>query len=357
MKTAQRESSYVIPHYLPLKNFCKIENKFIVELGAGESFKRLKLDYSSMNVLKKFLEPHSISDILKETDLPKDEIKKFCEHLIREKIIIEAKEIPDDYKRYDRHLQYYSLNGLCPIKAQEILKDVSITLVGVGGVGNWIALNLVGLGIKKIKLVDPDVIEKSNLTRQVLFSENDIGKFKVEVAANQLRERNRSLLVEPINSIVNDVNISTLIQDSDFVVLSADRPFFAIQKWLNDECLKLKIPLLNVGYVAGDGIMGPLVIPGVTSCLACNGYIDENNYYLKDKDSDAEAFSSHFISPSFACLNSLISCMASYEIVKFLLGFGECITINNVIRMNPLDFSIKKIYCERNKICKACQLI
>jgi molybdopterin-synthase adenylyltransferase len=101
--------------------------------------------------------------------------------------------------------------------------------------------------------------------------------------------------------------------------------------------------------------MGPLVLPGSSACLACNGYIDEDNYYLHSKDKDAELFSDHFKSPSFSCLNSLISCMASYEIIKFLLGFGECITINHSVRINPLDFTIKKIYCERNKTCIACQ--
>lgn len=188
-----------------------------------------------------------------------------------------------------------------------------------------------------------------------LVSEEDIGKLKVEVAAKQLKQRNENLIIEDINLTINENNVSELIHGSSFVVLSADRPFFAIQKWLNNECVKLKIPLLNVGYSAGDGLMGPLVIPGTTSCLACNGFIDDNNYYLKDRDDDAEAFSAHFKSPSFACLNSLVSCMASYEIVKLLLGFGECITKNNAIWINPLDFSIKKIYCERSKTCKVCQ--
>jgi molybdopterin-synthase adenylyltransferase len=181
MKANLDELIYIIPQYLPLKNFRKEAGKFIIELGAGESFKKLKLDYSSMEILKKFLSPHSISDILNSTQLDKNEVEKFCAHLINEKIIIQYQKVPDEYKRYDRHLQYYALNGLCPIKAQDTLKDLTITLIGVGGIGNWISLNLIGLGIKKIKLVDPDFIEESNLTRQVLFSEEDIGKSKVRV--------------------------------------------------------------------------------------------------------------------------------------------------------------------------------
>ena len=99
--------------------------------------------------------------------------------------------------------------------------------------------------------------------------------------------------------------------------------------------------------------MGPLVIPGVSSCLACSGYLDGDNYYLKN-DNEIEDFANHFKSPSFSCLNSLISCMASYEIVKYLLKFGECISVNNTIQINPLDFTIKKIQCLRSSKCKTC---
>ncbi|WP_195155577.1 HesA/MoeB/ThiF family protein [Candidatus Protochlamydia phocaeensis] len=243
-----------------------------------------------------------------------------------------------------------------PIKTQDNLKKLSITLLGVGGIGNWIALNFVGMGIQKIRLVDPDIIEESNLTRQVLFGEKDVGKFKVEIAEKQLKERNKDLTIEAIKEKVTESNISDLIDKADFVILSADRPFFYIQKLVNQACVKLKIPLLNVGYAAGEGLMGPLVIPGVSSCLACNGYLDGNNYYLKEKR-NAEELANHFRSPSFACLNSLISCMASFEIIKFFLGYGECISVNNAIRIDPLDFSIRKVSCVRNPQCSICQQV
>ncbi len=354
MKITHNELFYIIPHYLPLKNFSKSNGKYIIELGAGETYKKLKLDSTSMEILKKFTQPHTISEIQAFSQHPKEMVKMFCERLINEKILVLYKEVPDNYKRYGRHLEYYALHDMCPISAQDKLKDISITLIGAGGIGNWISMNLVGLGIRKIRLVDPDLIEESNLTRQVLFSEKDVGKLKVDVAANQLRQRNKNLMVEAINETVTSTNVSRLIQDTNFVVLSADRPFFAIQKWLNNECLKLKIPLINVGYAAGDGIMGPLVIPEVSACLACNSHVNDDNYYFGNSDPDAELFSNHFISPSFSCLNSLISCMASYEIIKFLLGFGECITINNIVQISPLDFSIKKISCKRNNKCTVC---
>ena len=102
--------------------------------------------------------------------------------------------------------------------------------------------------------------------------------------------------------------------------------------------------------------MGPFVVPGKSSCLACQGHLDGNNYYLNGGEK-AHEFASRFQAPSFACLNSLISCFASYEIVKYFLGYGECISINHAIRVDPLDFSIKKIPCERNPKCKTCQRV
>lgn len=349
------EIKYMIPEYHPLKNFQKVDDTFIIELGAGELYKRLKLDPLSLEIFKKFLHPHSLSEIQKEFNGSEEEVRKFCDILINEGLIIEYKNVPDEFKRYNRHMHYYALNSLCPIMAQEKLKNISIALVGMGGIGNWIALNLVGLGIKKLRLIDPDVIEESNLTRQVLFSEADVGKLKVDVAADQLQRRNSHLTIETINETINEGNVHNLIRDTNFVLLSADRPFYAIQKWLNQACLNLNIPLLNVGYSAGEGVMGPLVIPGKSTCLACAGVFNEENYYLQKNNNEADEFIKHFKSPSFSCLNSMISCMASYEIVKFFLGFGECITINHAIGINPLDFSIQKIYCEKKTICKTCQ--
>jgi molybdopterin-synthase adenylyltransferase len=355
MTITKNEILYKIPEYLPLRDFQNIGDYVVIELGGGELFKKLKLDRQSFEIFKNFLKPHSINKILDNSFLPKEDLINFCDLLISEKIIIEHTDIPNVYSRYDRHLQYYSLNGLCPIATQKKLQQVSVTLIGVGGIGNWIALNLVGLGIKKIRLIDHDVIEESNLTRQVLFSEYDVGQLKVKIAEKELKKRNSSVIIESSTENVNENNIARLIEGTDFVVLSADRPFFVIQKLLNQNCISLNIPLLNVGYAAGDGMMGPLVIPRSSACLDCAGYFKNSNYYFT-KSNEAEEFSEHFRAPSFVCLNSLISCMASYEIVKFFLNLGECISINHAIRINPLDFSIQKIYCERNEKCKTCQI-
>jgi hypothetical protein len=201
----------------------------ITELGLGARvpFKRLQLDKSSFEIFKKFLFPTTISSIKEEVGQSGLEVEKFCNHLLKEGLLIPYQVIPESYNRFDRHLEYYSLNGLDPIKVQDSLKNKSITLLGMGGIGNWIALNFVGLGIKKIRLIDPDIIEESNLTRQMLFSEKDVGQFKVDIAEQRLKERNGDLIVESFKENLTENNISELIAGTDFVVLSADKPFFS----------------------------------------------------------------------------------------------------------------------------------
>ncbi|HSX03880.1 MAG TPA: ThiF family adenylyltransferase [Rhabdochlamydiaceae bacterium] len=356
MKIIENELLYIIPSYLPLRNYQKKNRKHVLDLGAEVSFKRLQLDDLSFKIFRGFLSPNSVVKAAKVIGKSIEEVQRFCSHLFNEGLLIQYHDIPEPYERYDRHLNYFSLNGLDPMKAQNELKKLRFTFLGMGGIGNWIALNLVGLGVKSFQLIDPDVIELSNLTRQILFSEDDVGKFKVDIARQELKQRNRHISIEAIKDKITKDSVSQFISDTDFVILSADKPFFSIQKWVNEACVQRQIPLLNVGYAGGEGVMGPLVIPGVSSCLACSGYLEEENYYLQEMK-DAEDFAGHFRAPSFGCLNSLISCMASYEIVKFFLRFGECLTMNHLVRINPFNFSIRQISRSKNAACKICQKV
>ncbi len=345
-----------VPNYLPLRDY-QIQDKYhTVDLGAGKNYKRLRLDEKSFQALKMFLKPNTPKDVAQSVGIPIDDAVKFCHSLKKERLLVPYEAMPSSYDRYSRHLQYYGLCGLNPAASQKKLSNLKITLIGAGGIGNWVGLNLIGLGVKKLRLIDPDIIEESNLPRQVLFSETDLGKFKVETAAREFKKKNKNLSIETIKEDATSSNIFDFVSGSDFVVLSADKPFFKIQKWTNEACVKYRIPLLNVGYAAEEGVMGPLVVPGISSCMACNNNLIENNYHVK-KNSNDNPFMKHFIAPSFVCLNSLISCMASYEIVKYFLEIGECISLNHLIRVDPLAFSINKISNNKDPKCKACSHI
>ncbi len=155
------------------------------------------------------------------------------------------------------------------------LSRARVLLIGLGGAGGIAAQGLVASGVGSLHCVDPDVVELSNLNRQVLYRERDIGREKVEVALESLRALNSDVAVTgEVDEVRNAEDLVRLLQKRvagtegyDLMVLSADRPA-AIRSWANQACLETGTPWIDGGY------RGPLVtagayVPGESGCLEC----------------------------------------------------------------------------------------
>jgi molybdopterin/thiamine biosynthesis adenylyltransferase len=151
---------------------------------------------------------------------------------------------------------------------QRLLDDAEVALVGVGGAGCVTALNLVLSGVGRLHCVDRDVVEASNLNRQILYTDADVGQRKSDVAVRRLRAYNAAV---DITGECRDVDgseiICTLAERFDVVVLAADQPG-DIRSWTNRACLDTGTPWVHVGY------HGPLVSigmfrPGTGPCSDC----------------------------------------------------------------------------------------
>lgn len=146
------------------------------------------------------------------------------------------------------------------------LKKSKVCLVGLGGLGSSIAVQLAAVGVGHIRLVDRDIVELSNLQRQLLYSVDLLGYPKVEVAARRLKAQNPNIKIESVPLSLNADNAEDIINGADIVLDGLDRmePRYAV----NRACVKLKIP-----YVFGAAIttMGnaSTIIPGKTPCLEC----------------------------------------------------------------------------------------
>lgn len=151
---------------------------------------------------------------------------------------------------------------------QLLLGDAEVALVGVGGAGCVAALNLVLSGVGRLHCVDGDVVELSNLNRQILYTDADIGQLKADVAVRRLRACNPAVDVTGECRYVDGPGfLRTLAERVDVVVLAADRPG-AIRSWTNRACLGAGTPWVHVGY------HGPLVSvgmyrPGTGPCSDC----------------------------------------------------------------------------------------
>jgi molybdopterin-synthase adenylyltransferase len=144
--------------------------------------------------------------------------------------------------------------------------DSSILIVGMGGLGAPAAMALVRGGARRLTLVDPDPVELSNLPRQVIYNDSDIGLPKVETAARRLRESAPGLEIETHRGLLDAANAPELILEAVFVIDATDSP--AAKFLINDECVAAGRPFVYGGAIGMIG-QAMTVIPGRTACLRC----------------------------------------------------------------------------------------
>jgi molybdopterin/thiamine biosynthesis adenylyltransferase len=168
-------------------------------------------------------------------------------------------------------LERYNRQVLLPFIGEEgqrkILNSTAVVL-GCGALGTVIANVLARAGVGRLKIVDRDFVETSNLQRQVLFSEADVEQNlpKAAAAADHCRKINSSIEIEGIVSDINHTNIEDLIQGATVVVDGADN--FETRFVLNDACVKHGIPWVYGAAVASTGL-SMTILPGQTPCLRC----------------------------------------------------------------------------------------
>lgn len=343
-------TTYRIPRYLGLSKFSKTAATHTYSLGYSRQLRReLEVDETASKLLKACLKPVTIDDLVSETSMTYQDVTEAVSAFESAGIIKQIPEVAPEMQRYDRHLLFFDLQGANAIKAQERISNAKVALIGMGGIGSWVSLGLIGAGFKELKLIDFDVIELSNLTRQVLYTEADIGSTKTSVAADVLRARNSQTLVTPIELQVSGVeSLETHLADVDFVVVSADRPA-KIHDWVDEICIAREIPYLNLGYRDGSGVIGPMTLAGETSCYQCfkHGHVTKESEMVR-------TFESRYQAPSFGPLNSMVSSIGVMEVIKHISGIGECRSKGVELEVNPMTLEISETPYERDLFCEHC---
>jgi len=176
-----------------------------------------------------------------------------------------------ELERYSRQVMLEEIG----YEGQLKLKSAKVCVVGVGGLGNPIITRLVAMGIGNIRIVDRDVVELSNLHRQTLFDESDIGQVKVEAAAKKLKKMNSDVLIEALPVSVNDYTALDVVEGCDVVIDALDS--VNARYSLNKACVAKKIPFVTGAAV---GISGQVftILPYQTACYHCLfPALDENS--------------------------------------------------------------------------------
>jgi molybdopterin-synthase adenylyltransferase len=192
-----------------------------------------------------------------------------------------------ELERFDRQLRYFSDIGSMrtptPSECQERLREAKVAVLGVGGLGGWSALALACIGIGEMWLIDGDRVEVSNLNRQVLYSEADIGLLKAECAASRLRAFNsRMTITTEARRLESEKDIAEFIAGSDIVIDAADWPAHDIERWCNAACYEAGIPYITMSHFPPVARVGPLYVPGKTGCFICQEIAYRREYPLFD---------------------------------------------------------------------------
>ena len=156
----------------------------------------------------------------------------------------------EEVDRYARHLVLREIGGA----GQQALKAASVLIVGAGGLGAPAALYLAAAGVGRIGLADPDTVALSNLQRQILYTSADVGRAKVEAAAERLTGLNPHVAIEPIAARLGPDNAAALVRPYDLVLDGTDD--FATRFAVNDACLAEGKPLVSGAIGRWTGQVG-----------------------------------------------------------------------------------------------------
>jgi len=236
----------------------------------------------------------------------------------------------DELLRYERQIM---IDGF-GIEGQEKLKMAKVVIAGAGGLGGIISIYLVTAGIGKIRLIDYDHVELSNLNRQILYADKDIGKIKVEIAREKLKSLNKDSQVEAIKETITEDNVLKLVDGYDLIVDAMDN--FSTRFILNKVAVQKKIPLFH-GAVRDFEGRATTIVPGQTPCLNC----------LYPQISEPG------ISPVIGVAPAIIGSIQATEVIKHIVGTGVLLT-NRLLIYDGLDMEFMEIQIKRNPDCKVC---
>ena len=219
------------------------------------------------------------------------------------------------------------------------LKNAKICVVGVGGLGNPITSRLVAMGIGHLRIIDRDVIELSNLHRQTMYDEDDVGQVKVEVASKKLQKLNPDCKIESIAISVNEYNASEIIDGCDIVIDALDS--VNARYALNKACIEKNIPFVTGAAV---GVSGQIftIIPKQSAC-----------YYCMFPDLNEDTMPTCSIEGVHPSILSLVGGIEVAEAVKIIIGKKPSLSDKILhIDLENLDFQNTKTF--RAEECPIC---
>ncbi len=244
----------------------------------------------------------------------------------------------------DEQLLRYSRQVLLPqidFDGQQRLLDSHVLIIGLGGLGSPVALYLAAAGIGKLTLVDDDDVELSNLQRQIIHAEKDVGRAKVHSAADSVKAINSALQLDIKTSRLDRQALETVVDEVDVVVDCSDN--FATRFLLNEVTQQYRTPLVSGAAIRMEGqvtVYDPRL--GEHNCYQC---LYQNKGELQQSCSE-----SGVLSPLLGVIGSI----QAVETVKLIAQFGESLA-GRLLLIDATTMQWREIKLKANPDCPICQ--
>jgi molybdopterin-synthase adenylyltransferase len=260
---------------------------------------------------------------------------------------------PPDAERFDRQLPYLAEFGDAR-ESQRRLRAGSVVVLGCGGLGTWALGAMACVGIGRFVLIDDDAIELSNLNRQILYGAHDIGRRKVDVAAEWVGRFDPGIEVVRIaKRVEGPADVRDAIDGADALVLVADWPPYELTRWVNEACVAVRVPFLTAGQQPPLLKIGPTYRPGYGACFACHERQLHRDFPLYGELAEQrrrEPPAATTLGPASGVIGTLLA----LEVLHLIVGDRAPATADRALLIDMRTLATRWEAVERDPECPAC---
>ncbi len=242
----------------------------------------------------------------------------------------------DQIKRYSRHILLPEVGG----KGQKKIANAKVFVVGAGGLGSPVALYLAAAGVGTLGIIDGDLVDLSNLQRQVIHHTSDVARPKIDSAREKIVALNPDVRVVPFHDRLTAKNALDLVKDYDLIIDGTDN--FPTKFLVNDTAILARKPLIHGGILRFTGQV-MTILPGTSACYRC----------LFKAPPPAGMVPSCQEAGVLGALAGVIGSIQATEALKLILGVGKPLA-DRLLTYDALTTQFRNVAIRRNLACPVC---
>ncbi len=303
-----------------------------------------------------------------------ERLEEVYQRLVDLRLVIEGDltEPPEDFhpdyfermERQVRFLAHFETAEASRWDFQRRIRDARILLLGAGGTGSQGLLQLAAAGFGHITVVDFDRVEASNLNRQLIYLDEDIGRIKIEAARERILAFNPHIQLNAIREKLGDLDqLKEWMADADLCMCHADVPPILLRDIVNRACIETQTPVMYGGIYADHVNIGPLVVPGQTGCFRCwnelrKSWVPEFEEYLQhilqvEAETGASACNVWLYGTTGPGVGMGMTGIVM-DMMRFVSGYAPAVTVGRQIKVNLCTLMSDTIEWPRLATCLAC---